>query len=96
VSCIELLVLRINILASKPTLCSFIFSGGDQNYYFRYSDNYCLNPSKIVDNSVSGAPVFIFTFHFLGDQFSKLMSIPLKNTHIMELKTHDDTCCHCC
>jgi hypothetical protein len=40
---------------------------------------------KMVEKWLSGAHVFIFTFHLHGNRFSKIMSILLESTHIKDL-----------
>jgi hypothetical protein len=49
----------------------------------------------MVENSLSGDHVFIFTFHLLGNQFSKIMSIFLRNTHIKDFKIRAATVARC-
>jgi hypothetical protein len=39
---------------------------------------------KMAGNSLLGAPVFIYSFHFLGNQFSKTMFI-LPKVHILKI-----------
>jgi hypothetical protein len=41
---------------------------------------------KMAGNSLLGAPVFIYSFHLLGNQFSKTMFILPKSTHIKDFK----------
>jgi hypothetical protein len=36
---------------------------------------------KMAENSLLGAHVFIYSFHLLGNQFSKIMFIHLRSTH---------------
>jgi hypothetical protein len=52
---------------------------------------------KMSGNSLLGAHVFIYSFHLLGNQFSKIMFIILlRSTHIQDFKLRYDTCRHCC
>jgi hypothetical protein len=39
---------------------------------------------KMAGNSLLGAHVFIYSFHLLGNQFSKIMFIFLRSTHIFK------------
>jgi hypothetical protein len=48
----------------------------------------------MVENPLLGAHVFIYSFHLLGDQYSKIMFILVRGTHIKDLKIRDDTCRH--
>jgi hypothetical protein len=52
---------------------------------------------KMVEISLLGAHVFIYSFHLFGNQFSKIMFILLyRSTHIKDFKIRDDTCRHRC
>jgi hypothetical protein len=49
---------------------------------------------KMVENSLLGAHIFIYLFYLLGNQYSKIMFILLRGTHIKDFKIRDDTCRH--
>jgi hypothetical protein len=46
----------------------------------------------MVGNSLLGAPVLIYSYILVANQFSKTMFILPKSTHIKDFKIRDDTC----
>jgi hypothetical protein len=51
---------------------------------------------KIVGISLLAAHVFIYSFHSLGNQYSKLIFILIRSTHIKDFKICDETWRHHC
>jgi hypothetical protein len=80
------------LLIAEKKLC---FRSIKLNVSIKGSHKVSVHP-KMVENSPLGAHVFIYLFHLLGNQFSKIMFIFLKSTHIEDFKIRDGICYHRC